>query len=211
MNLNTFGAIKNNDNNQKWLKNFNSHWPAYKSWYEPKKRNQVNPENLKVAEKNLKNIMPEIVSIYEQLKHLTNDDLTASQFLTLYQPSAYLINCSQAVFLDPEPMLIRNYDLSSDLSENTIFHTNWLGRKVISTNECLWSADDGINDAGLAISLTFGGRKVVGDGFGIPIILDMFYKPAKPSNRRSNNSNVYLRTWLTTSKLWINWATTPQF
>ncbi len=28
-----------------------------------------------------------------------------------------------------------------------------------------------MNDAGLAISLTFGGRRVVGDGFGVPLIL----------------------------------------
>ena len=29
----------------------------------------------------------------------------------------------------------------------------------------------GINDAGLALSLTFGGRNVVGDGFAISIVL----------------------------------------
>jgi predicted choloylglycine hydrolase len=28
-----------------------------------------------------------------------------------------------------------------------------------------------MNDAGLALSLTFGGRRVVGDGFGVPLIL----------------------------------------
>ncbi len=171
MNLTTFCAIKNDNNNQEWLENFNKHWPAYKSWYQSKKTNEINPNNLQIAEQKLKNMMPEIFTIYQQLKHITNDNSIISQFLTLYQPPAYLINCSQAVFFDPEPMLIRNYDLSPDLSENTIFHTDWLARKVISTNECLWGADDGINDVGLAISLTFGGRKVIGDGFGIPIIL----------------------------------------
>lgn len=30
---------------------------------------------------------------------------------------------------------------------------------------------DGMNDAGLAVSLTFGGRRTLGDGFGIPIVL----------------------------------------
>lgn len=30
---------------------------------------------------------------------------------------------------------------------------------------------DGVNDAGLALSLTFGGRRQVGDGFGVPLIL----------------------------------------
>ena len=28
-----------------------------------------------------------------------------------------------------------------------------------------------MNDDGLAVSLTFGGRRVLGDGFGIPIVL----------------------------------------
>lgn len=171
MTATVFCAIKNDPANQNWLSNFNIHWPAYKSWYKSKKANQINPANLLQAEKKLKHVMPEIMPIYQDLVHLTNEDPTASQFLTLYQPPAYLINCSQAVFFEPEPILIRNYDLSPELSENTVFHSNWQGRKVISTNECLWGADDGINDAGLAISLTFGGRKNIGDGFGIPIIL----------------------------------------
>ena len=38
-------------------------------------------------------------------------------------------------------------------------------------SDCLWGVLDGINDAGLAVSLAFGGRKAVGDGFGIPLIL----------------------------------------
>ena len=49
--------------------------------------------------------------------------------------------------------------------------SNWLDQKVIATNECLWGADDGMNEAGLAVSLTFGGSQAVGDGFGIPIIM----------------------------------------
>jgi predicted choloylglycine hydrolase len=38
-------------------------------------------------------------------------------------------------------------------------------------NDCLWGLVDGMNDAGLAVSLAFGGRRVVGDGFGIPLVL----------------------------------------
>ncbi len=171
MNSVTFSAIKNTQSNQQWLNNFNLHWPAYKSWYQSRKNGQINSTNLRIAEKTLNGFMPEITPIYQQLKHLVNDNPVACQFLTLHQPPAYLINCSQIVLSNPEPTLIRNYDLSPDLSENTIFYTDWLDRKVISTNECLWGADDGINDAGLAISLTFGGRKAVGTGFGIPIIL----------------------------------------
>ena len=38
-------------------------------------------------------------------------------------------------------------------------------------SDCLWGLLDGMNDAGLAVSLTFGGRRVLGDGFGIPIVV----------------------------------------
>jgi hypothetical protein len=47
----------------------------------------------------------------------------------------------------------------------------WNGKKVIATSDCLIGALDGMNEDGLAISLTFGGRKIVGKGFGIPFIL----------------------------------------
>ena len=171
MNPTTFRAVRNNSSNHKWQSVFNTHWPAYKQWYESKKQDRINAGELAIAVKKLKSTMPEIMPIYEQLCERVNGDPVAMQFLTLYQPPAYLINCSQAVFFDEEPILIRNYDLSPDLSENTILYTNWQDRKVMATNECLWGADDGINDAGLAISLTFGGRKDVGSGFGIPLIM----------------------------------------
>jgi predicted choloylglycine hydrolase len=38
-------------------------------------------------------------------------------------------------------------------------------------SDCLWGLLDGINDAGLAVSLTFGGRRAVGDGFAIPLVV----------------------------------------
>ena len=38
-------------------------------------------------------------------------------------------------------------------------------------SDCLWGLLDGMNDAGLAVSLTFGGRPVLGDGFGIPLVM----------------------------------------
>jgi predicted choloylglycine hydrolase len=38
-------------------------------------------------------------------------------------------------------------------------------------SDCLWGLLDGINDAGLAVSLTFGGRPEVGEGFAIPLLV----------------------------------------
>ena len=42
---------------------------------------------------------------------------------------------------------------------------------MIGMSDCLWGLLDGINDGGLAISLTFGGRRDVGDGFAIPLVV----------------------------------------
>ena len=38
-------------------------------------------------------------------------------------------------------------------------------------SDCLWGLLDGMNDRGLAVSLTFGGRPDVGDGFAIPLVV----------------------------------------
>jgi predicted choloylglycine hydrolase len=38
-------------------------------------------------------------------------------------------------------------------------------------SDCLWGVLDGVNDAGLAVALAFGGRKITGKGFGIPLLL----------------------------------------
>lgn len=151
-----------------WQNLFNEFWPAYRAWFVGKKGASINSTELKTAQTEFARHMPELVPLYKQLVQQTGNDAVAAQFLTMYRPPAYLINCSQAVPNISEPMLIRNYDLSPNLSENTITHADWLGKKVICTNECLWGADDGMNDAGLALSLTFGGSKAVGDGFGIP-------------------------------------------
>ena len=42
---------------------------------------------------------------------------------------------------------------------------------MLGTSDMLWGLLDGMNEDGLAASLTFGGRPNVGEGFGIPIVL----------------------------------------
>jgi predicted choloylglycine hydrolase len=67
-------------------------------------------------------------------------------------------------------VLVRNYDYSPKLFEGNLLYSAW-HRPVIAMLDCLWGVLDGFNDAGLVVSLTFGGRKIVGDGFGIPLVL----------------------------------------
>ena len=68
-------------------------------------------------------------------------------------------------------MLVRNYDYSPSLLEGVVLSSRMLERRVIGMSDCLWGLLDGMNDAGLAVSLTFGGRRALGDGFGIPLVL----------------------------------------
>ena len=68
-------------------------------------------------------------------------------------------------------MLVRNYDYAPSRMEGIIWSTRLAERRVIGMSDCLWGLLDGMNDAGLAVSLTFGGRRVLGDGFGIPLVV----------------------------------------
>lgn len=153
----------------KWQKLFKTHWPAYKNWLDSKD-NSSQPD-LETSQAALKRYMPEMWLTYQRLCKISKADETAARFLTGFQPPAYISACSQAVLTGKETRLVRNYDYHPNLMEGTQLLSAWNGKKVIATSDCLIGAIDGINEDGLAISLTFGGRKVVGVGFGIPFIL----------------------------------------
>ncbi len=163
-----FNSISEGMPGPKWQALFNKHWPAYKAWFESK--GAVNSPNLQVAQEQLREFMPKFIPTYERLCELAGDDKIAHRFLTGYQPPAYITGCSQAVLKNP-PQLVRNYDYHPNLCEGTLLNSAWNGKHVIAIGDCLWGVVDGMNSDGLVASLTFGGRKVVGKGFGIPFIL----------------------------------------
>ena len=70
-----------------------------------------------------------------------------------------------------EPLLVRNYDYAAPLCEKTILTSAWSGKRTLASTDCLIGVLDGMNEDGLAVSLSFGGRRDVGDGFGAPIVL----------------------------------------
>ncbi|CAM4192639.1 C45 family autoproteolytic acyltransferase/hydolase [Gillisia hiemivivida] len=154
---------------KKWQKLFNTYWPAYQAWYNTKGVSYT--PDLETSQAALKKYMPKMWPTYQKLCKLAQADDVAARFLTGFQPPAYISACSQAVITGREIQLVRNYDYHPDLMEGTQLLSAWNGKKVIATSDCLVGAVDGMNDDGLAISLTFGGRKEVGVGFGIPFIL----------------------------------------
>lgn len=164
-----FEAVSEETPGPKWQARFEALWPAYKKWYLSEGAG-ARPTYLS-ALRAFKEHMPELLPTYEHIVELAGGSDLAARFLTFYCPPPYLSGCSQAIWPGKEPLLVRNYDYAPQLSDGLILHTRWNGRRVMGISDGLFGMVDGMNDVGLAVSLTFGGRKIVGTGFGVPIIV----------------------------------------
>lgn len=153
----------------KWKKQFDKFWPNYKAWFLSEESSLT--ADLESSQEALKKYMPKMWPTYKHLCEVTNADTDIARFLTGFQPPAYVSACAQAVIDADEIQLVRNYDYHPELLEGTFLLSSWNKRKVMATSDCLMGVVDGMNEAGLCVSLTFGGRKVVGYGFGMPFIL----------------------------------------
>lgn len=152
-----------------WGRVFRSGWPGWSSWLGDR---AGGPEDLRRAVRALRRHMPEFVPVWERLVEVAGGDPRAARFLTFWSPPRYILHCSQAAIVDADgPALVRNYDLDPALNEGFLFRTAWLGRPVMGMVDGLSGLADGVNAAGLALSLAFGGRPEIGPGFGVPLIL----------------------------------------
>ncbi|RKF15143.1 hypothetical protein D6850_09875 [Roseovarius spongiae] len=162
-------AISEDEPGTRWAGLFREYWPAYHHWW-AREGPEARP-GFHDSRRALKTHMPELLPLYDRLCELAGGTDHAARFLSFYCPPPYLSSCSQAIWPGEEPVLVRNYDYSPKAFDSLTMRTHWQGRTVMGTADGLWGLVDGINDAGLAVSLTFGGRRVVGDGFGVPLIL----------------------------------------
>jgi predicted choloylglycine hydrolase len=164
-----FAAVQEQAPGDRWQSLFRPRWPAYKTWYLAEGI-AARPTYLQCRTA-LRRHMPELTPLYERLCALAGGSDLSARFLSLYRPPSYISGCSQAVWRGGEPVLVRNYDFDPRLCDALIMDTAWSNGRVIASVDCLWGCLDGMNQAGLAVSLSFGGRRTVGDGFGIPIVL----------------------------------------
>ena len=165
-----FRSIEELELGPKWQAVFEERWPHYKEWF--LREGEAARASYATSARMLRAHMPELVPAYEQVVELAGGGDLASRMLSLYRPPPYLAACSQGAWTrEGAPMLVRNYDYAPSRMEGVIWSTRILERRVIGMSDCLWGLLDGMNDAGLAVSLTFGGRRVLGDGFGIPIVV----------------------------------------
>jgi len=141
-------------------------WPAYRSWY--LRDGDAARPSYPVVREALRTHMPELVPTWERIVALAGGGDLAARMLSLYDPPPLVTGCSQAVF---GGTLVRNYDFDPALLEGVIALTELTGRRVIGMSDCLWGLLDGVNDAGLAMSLAFGGRRATGPGFAMPLVV----------------------------------------
>jgi predicted choloylglycine hydrolase len=153
----------------RWRQLFDATWTGYRAWYLGE--GESARPSLDKARGMLGRHMPELMPTWERLVDLAGGEDTTARMLTLYNPPRFLPGCSQVALTGVTPMLVRNYDYRPSLCERVVYSSGFTGRRVIGSSDCLWGLLDGMNDAGLVVSLAFGGRRGVAAGFAIPLIV----------------------------------------
>ncbi len=152
-----------------WKGLLNATWPAYRAWY--LSEGESRRPTLDVSAERLTEHMPELEPTWKKMVQLGGGDELLARFLTGWDLPQFAPGCSQAVLTGDHPVLVRNYDYNADLFERVVLSTRFGDYKVIGTSDCLWGLLDGMNDAGLMVSLAFGGRPGSGEGFAVPMVV----------------------------------------
>ena len=165
----SFRAFAEDAPGKTWQQEFKGRWPAYKDWF-LRFGERDRPTYLE-STRALKRYMPEMMPVYEQMVELAGGGDRAARFLAQYCPPPLFRGCSQAVYLEDEAVLVRNYDYSPYVFDGLLMRSKFDQRAVVAMIDCMSGVLDGINSDGLAISMSFGGRQEFGNGFGIPLVL----------------------------------------
>jgi predicted choloylglycine hydrolase len=157
-----------------WSALLEATWPSYLAWFSSEgwDRRSTLAESRSALEQH----MPELLPRWQHLVTLAGDDSVGDEsdvarMLALWNPPAFAPGCSQLVASGRSRAVVRNYDYDPALFEGVSLSSQWGERRVIGTSDCLWGLLDGMNDRGLAVSLTFGGLPGTGAGFAIPLVV----------------------------------------
>ncbi len=152
-----------------WQREFLALWPAYRQWF-LRDGERDRPTYLASVQA-LEKYMPELIPTYETMVELAGGGDHAARFLAQYCPPPLFRGCSQAVYIQDEPVIVRNYDYSPFVFDGLLMRSHFDQRPVIAMIDCMSGVLDGMNADGLAVSMSFGGREEFGKGFGITILL----------------------------------------
>jgi predicted choloylglycine hydrolase len=159
MNL-TFRAVDVGDGRGgAWLAEAEPVWPAIVAETEPA---ALEPAGEAPARELFARHMPELVPVLDRLAAQL-DRPGAAAVLTHTALRPFFSGCSMAA---TGGALVRNYDFHPDGCERTVVSSRFL-RPVIGMGDFLWGLLDGMNDAGLAVAMSFGGRFVHGPGISV--------------------------------------------
>ena len=162
-------AVSEDDPGPVWSALFAEYQASYERWW--LREGELSRATWLESRRAMRRHMPEIAPLWEELCELAGGSDRSARFLSFWRPPAYLAGCSQAIWPGEEPLMVRNYDYAAEAFDALVLRTNWQGRAVMGVSDGMWGLVDGVNDAGLSVSLTFGGRREVGEGFGVPLIL----------------------------------------
>jgi len=164
-----FSAVDETLPGNKWLAHYHTALPAYRRWFASE--GDIKRPPLHRCRAALQEHMPEMLPMWEHLVNLTGANDADARLLSFYCPAASASGCSQAVWTRYTPTLVRNFDFMPEYCEGRVLQTRWHGTRVIGSTDCLWGLLDGMNEHGLTVSLAYGGKEGVAEGFGIAVIL----------------------------------------
>ncbi|MEH1124227.1 C45 family peptidase [Micromonospora sp. CPCC 206061] len=160
----TFRAVDVGDGRDgRWLKVAEPVWPVIVAETEPA---ALEPAGEAAARELFAAHMPELVPVLDGLA-AELDRPGAAGVLTQAALKPFFSGCSMA---GAPGALVRNYDFNPEHCERTVVASRFL-RPVIGMGDFLWGLLDGMNDAGLAVALSFGGRFTHGRGMSILLVV----------------------------------------
>lgn len=166
----TYRSVVEEQPGRKLRELFDRSWPAYRRWF--LRDGESARPTYSECRRALRTYVPELVPAYERLVEACGGGDLEARFLSQWLPPTFFAGCAVATVTgDDGPALVRNYDYVPSLCETTLLTSAFSGRRTSAMSDCLWGALDGVNEDGLAVALSFGGRQAVGRGFAITLLL----------------------------------------
>lgn len=148
---------------------FARYWPGYRAFW-ASEGTGARP-TLEECAAALHRHMPELVPVWRALVAAVDGGDEQARFLSLWCPPDFRRGCTQAIWARRPYAIIRNYDYPPLLFDAVLLRAELTGSATLAMTDCVWGVLDGLNGAGLALSLAFGGRDAAGPGFGITLVL----------------------------------------
>ncbi|NRF67819.1 hypothetical protein HLB44_12570 [Aquincola sp. S2] len=165
-----FEAVEEGRPGPKWRKLFHNHWPAYREPMHQESGSMV--PTLFECRRALQEHMPLWKPIWDEQVECVGGGDAEARFLSMWCPAPAVFAGTQAFWLGSGgPALLHNHDQAIPAQDVTWLSSRWGGQRVVAVTDHLCGALDGLNESGLAVALSFGGRKVRGAGFGAQLIV----------------------------------------